>query len=132
MYTHDEIWRGIDRLAHSMGYSPSGLARKAGLDPTSFNKSKRISPDGKPRWPSTESISKILGVTDMTMNDFFDLIGKKEDESGAVALQTKDGKTFAGSLIRQSDKKVVLEIAGREKSFPRDNIAWIARIFWES
>lgn len=72
MYTHDDIWRAIDRLASSAGYSPSGLAKQAGLDPTTFNKSKRVS-NGKPRWPSTESIAKILSVTNMTMADFFNL-----------------------------------------------------------
>lgn len=75
MFKHEDIWRGIDRLASAFGYSPSGLAKQAGLDPTSFNKSKRVSPDGKPRWPSTESISKILGVTGATMSDLIDFIG---------------------------------------------------------
>lgn len=74
MFSHADIWQGIDRLAQSCGYSPSGLARKAGLDPTSFNKSKRVSPDGKPRWPSTESLSKILAVTGATMSDFITMI----------------------------------------------------------
>lgn len=74
MLTHDAIWSGIDRLAQSFGYSTSGLAKKAGLDPTTFNKSKRIGPDGKPRWPSTESLSLILGVTGASMSDFIALI----------------------------------------------------------
>jgi len=74
MISHDDIWRGLDRLATSFGYSPSGLAKKAGLDPTSFNKSKRRSPDGKPRWPSTESLAKVLAVTGSTMTDFISLI----------------------------------------------------------
>ena len=74
MLTHEKIWLAIDRLAKMFGYSPSGLAKQAGLDPTSFNKSKRHSPDGKPRWPSTESIAKILSVTDATMNEFISLI----------------------------------------------------------
>lgn len=74
MLTHDDIWAAIDRLAASFGYSPSGLAKKAGLDPTSFNKSKRKSPDGKPRWPSTESLSKILAATDSTMSDLMALV----------------------------------------------------------
>jgi orotate phosphoribosyltransferase len=87
MFTHDQIWRGIDRLANAFGYSPSGLARQAGLDPTSFNKSKRISRDGKARWPSTESISKILAVTGATMSDFFDLI-EADDPSFTHALTT--------------------------------------------
>ncbi|MGQ0526467.1 MAG: S24 family peptidase [Alphaproteobacteria bacterium] len=86
MFKHEDIWRGIDRLAAGFGYSPSGLAKKAGLDPTSFNKSKRHSPDGKPRWPSTESLSKILGVTGATVSDFISLIG---DDSFANA-ETQD------------------------------------------
>jgi phage repressor protein C with HTH and peptisase S24 domain len=42
--THPQVWNAIDRLAARYGYSASGLAKKAGLDPTSFNKSKRITP----------------------------------------------------------------------------------------
>ncbi len=81
MISHSDIWRGIDRLAAGFGYSPSGLAKKAGLDPTSFNKSKRVSPDGKPRWPSTESISRILSATGSTMTDFIGLIGVDDQDN---------------------------------------------------
>ena len=73
---HKDIWAGIDRLAAQAGYSPSGLARRAGLDPTSFNISKRVNPQGKPRWPTTESVAKILAVTNMTLSDFVTLIGR--------------------------------------------------------
>ncbi len=83
MLTHDAIWTAIDRLAHSFGYSTSGLAKKSGLDPTTFNKSKRIGPDGKPRWPSTESLSRVLAVTGATMSDFLALIGEEEAEKSA-------------------------------------------------
>lgn len=82
--THDSIWRAIDRLAAAFGYSASGLAKRAGLDPTSFNKSKRISADGKPRWPSTESVSRILGATGATMAEFLALMD--EDD----LLKTRD------------------------------------------
>ena len=74
MFNHEQIWKGLDNLAKSKGYSASGLAKQAGLDPTSFNKSKRFSPDGKPRWPSTESLSKALHVTNTTLDDFHDMI----------------------------------------------------------
>lgn len=70
MFTHDEIWRAIDRLAEEKGFSASGLARQAGLDPTAFNRSKRTSPNGKPRWPSTESLAKILSITSCSMDEF--------------------------------------------------------------
>ena len=70
MFNHDDIWIAIDKLANNSGYSTSGLAKKAGLDPTAFNRSKRMSPEGKPRWPSTESLAKILAVTNVTMHEF--------------------------------------------------------------
>lgn len=81
MLTHPQIWQAIDRLASSFGYSPSGLAKQSGLDPTSFNKSKRIGPDGKPRWPSTESISRILAATGATTSDFLSLIDDLENQN---------------------------------------------------
>lgn len=86
MLTHEQIWRAIDRLASAFGYSPSGLAKQAGLDPTSFNKSKRIGPDGKPRWPSTESISRILAATGATMSDFVSLVQDIEERIGKQGL----------------------------------------------
>lgn len=80
MLSHDQIWKAIDRLASSFGYSPSGLAKQAGLDATSFNKSKRLGPDGKPRWPSTESISRILNATGATMSEFI-AFADEDDET---------------------------------------------------
>jgi len=70
MLTHAQIWLAIDRLAERAELSPSGLAKKAGLDPTTFNKSKRITPAGRARWPSTESIAKALAATGTTMETF--------------------------------------------------------------
>lgn len=72
MLQHDDIWRGIDLLAARHGLSVSALARKAGLDPTSFNKSKRMAA-GRARWPSTESIARILQVTQTSFDDFVGL-----------------------------------------------------------
>jgi phage repressor protein C with HTH and peptisase S24 domain len=74
MLTHAQIWLAIDRLAARAELSPSGLAKKAGLDPTTFNKSKRITPDGRARWPSTESVAKSLAATGTTLDQFVALI----------------------------------------------------------
>lgn len=74
MLTHEGIWTAIDRLAAKHGLSPSALARRSGLDPTAFNKSKRNAGNGKARWPSTESISKILTATETRMCDFVALM----------------------------------------------------------
>ncbi len=71
---HDDIWRALDALAAERGLSASGLARRAGLDPTAFNPSKRIGPDGRPRWPSTESVAKVLDATSTGIEAFAGLI----------------------------------------------------------
>lgn len=78
MLRHADIWIAIDRLAQEYGLTASGLARRSGLDPTTFNKSKRITRDGKPRWPSTESIAKVLEATGATMEQ---LVGYLTSES---------------------------------------------------
>jgi phage repressor protein C with HTH and peptisase S24 domain len=74
MLTHAQIWTALDRLAARAGLSASGLAKKSGLDPTTFNKSKRITPDGRARWPSTESVAKALAATGMPIDTFVSLI----------------------------------------------------------
>src|SRR3954452_24688009 len=74
MLTHADIWNAVDRLAARAGLSASGLAKKAGLDPTTFNKSKRITVEGRPRWPSTESVAKALAATNVSIDTFVQLI----------------------------------------------------------
>lgn len=108
MLSHDDIWNAIDRLAAAFGYSASGLAKQAGLDPTSFNKSKRFSPEGKPRWPSTESISKILNVTGATMSEFIALVEQdnKKSKSKSAALSRKKMAKDAAKILL--DTKSVL------------------------
>ena len=87
MLTHAQIWTAIDRLAARAGLSASGLAKRAGLDPTTFNKSKRITPDGRARWPSTESVSKSLTATGATLDQFVALISDQARPSAeAVPL----------------------------------------------
>ena len=74
MLTHAQIWTALDRLAARANLSASGLAKKAGLDPTTFNKSKRITPEGRARWPSTESVAKSLAATGTSIDTFVQLI----------------------------------------------------------
>lgn len=70
--SHTQIWTAIDRLARREGISASALAKRAGLDATSFNPSKRFGPGQppRPRWPSTESLTRILEVTGLSLGDF--------------------------------------------------------------
>ncbi|MGE3147750.1 MAG: helix-turn-helix transcriptional regulator [Pseudorhodoplanes sp.] len=79
--THAQIWAALDRLAAQAGLSPSGLARRAGLDPTTFNKSKRMTAGGRMRWPSTESLAKSLAATGTGFDAF---VGLLADAPGAA------------------------------------------------
>lgn len=85
MLTHKQIWTAIDALAARYGMSASGLARKSGLDATTFNPSKRIADDGKKRWPSTESVSKVLAATGASLDEFVSLIVPKAKQASGGA-----------------------------------------------
>lgn len=82
MLSHERIWSALDALAERYGLTASGLARRAGLDPTAFNKSKRCGADGRDRWPSTESLAKVLDATGSTLGEFMDLIDSNPMASG--------------------------------------------------
>ena len=71
---HDDIWRALDTLAAEYGLSASGLAKRSGLDATTFNPSKRRMPDGRARWPSTESLAKVLDATGASLELFTSLV----------------------------------------------------------
>jgi phage repressor protein C with HTH and peptisase S24 domain len=108
MLSHARIWTAIDRLAERYGLSASGLARKAGLDATSFNRSKRQGPDGRDRWPSTESVAKVLAATGASLDEFMRLIEPEAGpgraavpviglaQAGAGRLFTEDGMPAGG------------------------------------
>src|ERR1700712_2584994 len=95
MLTHPQIWRAIDALAARHGMSPSGLARLGGLDPTTFNKSKRGAANGKLRWPSTESLAKVLAATGSSLDEFTALVGK--GGAGSVRMVPLIGMAQAGN-----------------------------------
>src|SRR3979490_2129216 len=84
--THEQIWSALDRLADRAGLSASGLAKKSGLDPTTFNKSKRITPDGRERWPATESLAKALAATNSSIDAFVQWIGDSTRTARSVPL----------------------------------------------
>jgi len=79
---HVDSWRALGALAASTALPPSGLARAAGLDPTTFNRSKRQAPDGKPRWPSTESVSRALAAAEASFDEFAALLTGKPSGAG--------------------------------------------------
>ncbi|MEI2384226.1 helix-turn-helix transcriptional regulator [Breoghania sp. JC706] len=107
MLSHDRVWAAIDTLAKINGMSPSGLARRAGLDPTTFNRSKRVAGDGRPRWPSTESISKVLEATGTAIGDFVMLMTTPQAGSDA--------------LTPTADARPLLQVRGADQGFAEDS-----------
>ncbi|HRJ68190.1 MAG TPA: helix-turn-helix transcriptional regulator [Beijerinckiaceae bacterium] len=208
MLKHEQIWHAIDALAARHGLSASGLARRAGLDPTTFNRSKRLTPDGRQRWPSTESVAKILMATQESLDTFVSLISVQDPAAGLrmpvislseaaspaafselgepaggtwdeialpgfqgrksfaveidspsastlygegtvlvascdaqvrrgdrVLLRLKDGGMVLGEVRRETTNGIDLartEASGPSQFFPRDDIVFVARIFWAS
>ncbi len=80
MLSHKQVWNAIDTIAERYGYSASGLAKKSGLDPTSFNPSKRNGPDGRPRWPTMESISRLLQASGASVEEFSDILAGRRGQ----------------------------------------------------
>ena len=128
MLSHQRIWQAIDTLAARHGLSASGLARRAGLDATTFNRSKRSSPDGRERWPSTESIAKILAATRSGLEEFLGFLepqattrtvpliglaqagaGRFFDDAGLPSGEGWDEVAFPGQA---GEKLFALEITG--------------------
>jgi phage repressor protein C with HTH and peptisase S24 domain len=107
---HEDIWRALDTLAAESGLSASGLAKRSGLDPTTFNPSKRTMPDGRARWPSTESLAKVLDATGATMEAFTALV------TGARALAS-GGAAAKGRAMSRRVPLIGLAQAGSEGYF---------------
>ncbi|GAA0777909.1 helix-turn-helix transcriptional regulator [Roseibium denhamense] len=96
MLSHEKVWAAIDALASQNGLTPSGLARRAGLDPTTFNRSKRVAADGRPRWPSTESLAKILDATGEGLKSFAARIERSGAAGPAQTAMELPGVPMAG------------------------------------
>jgi phage repressor protein C with HTH and peptisase S24 domain len=105
MLSHKQIWGAIDALAARHGHSPSGLAKAAGLDPTTFNKSKRLGPQGRLRWPSTESLSRIFQATGSNLDDFVGLMAR-----GGSA---RNGRPLPYLKLKDAAKKKMFDGDGR-------------------
>jgi phage repressor protein C with HTH and peptisase S24 domain len=96
MFTHKQVWNAIDVIAERYGFSASGLAKKSGLDATSFNPSKRLGPDGRPRWPTMESISRVLNASGAPVEEFMEILAGKKGAPPKVRVLPLLGFAKAG------------------------------------
>lgn len=71
---HADVWRALDALAAERGLSTNALGRKAGLDPLALAPNKRFSPAGQPRWPSTETVAKVVAAAGTDLAGFARLV----------------------------------------------------------
>jgi phage repressor protein C with HTH and peptisase S24 domain len=85
MFGHKQIWAAIDAIAGGRGMSVSALAKSAGLDATAFNRSKRFGTYGRERWPSTESLAKVLKAANLDLRALADILDAIPDEEAADA-----------------------------------------------
>lgn len=97
--THTNVWKALDKLAAEAGLSPSALARRAGLDPTTFNPSKRVSKGGRNRWPSTESIFKVLNATDRSIFDFANFVSTEQQSATQNSFSDQEQSHFEIPLV---------------------------------
>src|SRR5690348_589200 len=138
MLTHTQIWSAIDRLAARAGLTASGLARRAGLDSTTFNKSKRITAAGRARWPSTESIAKALAATRTPLETFVSLIdGGGTRAAGflgvagvdsAAPTQNRAQSRFQGRSQSRLPGRFPAADGCRQIALPRLDHAWALQI----
>jgi len=121
MLKHDDIWRAIDTLATRNGLTASGLARKAGLDPTTFNKSKRVTAAGRRRWPSTESLAKALDAVGTSLNEFVGYVEGAMPPGAPVTqkqLPEVDDPDAYAIVIERDDYRPVLRKGARVVAAP--------------
>lgn len=86
--SHSRLWAALDTIAQREGLSVSGLAQRAGLDATSFNPSKRFGPGEarRPRWPSTESLTRVLEIAGLSLAEFAALAEDDERRAPTIPL----------------------------------------------
>ncbi|EFO34302.1 peptidase family S24 [Roseibium sp. TrichSKD4] len=116
MLSHKQIWAAIDTLAARNGLSPSGLARRAGLDPTTFNPSKRFGGDGRPRWPSTESLSKILQATGESLETLMEVLLGLAPTGPRAAPLAQDGRMVPIAGFSDANQQAAFDPTGRPSS----------------
>ncbi|MCP1258064.1 helix-turn-helix transcriptional regulator [Acetobacter lambici] len=69
------VWHTLDGLARERGFTPSALARAAGLDATALNPSRRVGPSGAMRWPSLPTLLRVLDVLQVPLAVFAGYVG---------------------------------------------------------
>jgi phage repressor protein C with HTH and peptisase S24 domain len=81
MITHAQLWSAIDALAAQHQLTPAGLAQRAGLNNSTFNRAKRTGGSRKEHWPSVQTLALILRATDTTLGEFATILRRQPSNS---------------------------------------------------
>jgi hypothetical protein len=127
MFGHKQIWDAFEAIAKRCGMSLSALSKSAGLDPTSFNPSKRYGPGGRERWPSTETLSRVLHVANMDMRAFADILDAR---SGAGAEGQKPSRRQSKRLLSILEGRIRLEPQAPQVSCTVRNLSATGARIW--
>jgi DNA-binding phage protein len=96
------FWHTLDMLARERGFTPSALARAAGLDATALNPSRRVGAGGVMRWPSLPTLLRVLDVLQVPLAVFARSVAGEglnptmPDEGGGLL------RTLAYSMLQQT------------------------------
>jgi hypothetical protein len=101
--SHQKVWNAIDAIAWNARLTPSGLAKAAGLDVTAFNPSKRVGPGGRQRWPSVETVQKVLDATGTTWFAFARLMEESTANASHVQGRFPDRQALTASSSLEPD-----------------------------
>ncbi len=89
MFSHESVWAAIDALAERHSLSASGLARRAASIPRRSTNPNAMPPMAA-RWPSTESLAKVMEATGATFDEFTRLITGGDNAARPLGEYTQD------------------------------------------
>jgi hypothetical protein len=130
MFGHKQIWAAFEAVAEASGMSLSALSKSAGLDPTSFNPSKRYGPGGRERWPSTETLSRVLMAANMDLRTFAEILnaqtGRESERPKPTRRRSKRLLSILEGRIRIGDQARQIPCTLRDLSATGARI-WLRR-----
>ncbi|MBS0987904.1 helix-turn-helix transcriptional regulator [Acetobacter okinawensis] len=95
------VWQVLDTLGRERGFTPSALARAAGLDATALNPSRRVVPGGGMRWPSLPTLLGILDVLQVPLAVFARHVAGEEVGHAPLAEQAGKLRALSYSMLGQ-------------------------------
>lgn len=125
MVKQETFWESLEKIAEREGIALSTLARQAGLDKTSMLPSKRYNLNGAMKWPSTETIGRVLNSLNISVQEY-----------GAILAGTADAKVSLPAVTLSDLKEAWTGLGVKEEckwseimlGSPRGKNNWVVLI----